>query len=241
MKYQYVAEIGKALTTIKRHFLPADPDESVPAETLNAIAKDVDAVIPLLKQYEWEFVADNSDRAAAGAKMPPELIKLEINLQDCRGLCRRIADEILQDDESGREAWSRRKGFFDWWLRLLWEYYPSLELRERPPLFTIYRRPSPQAAQKAEKHRPKAQPLPYYLNGVDEASFTAEISPKVQGQKGTAIGKVIRAEVKKGRLKNKRGYLVAFLRAFGVEDQFDGTYKFLKRYPDTTIIDDGAE
>lgn len=237
MKYQYVAEIGKALTTIKRHFLPADPDESVPAETLNAIAKDVDAVIPLLKQYEWEFVADNSDRAAAGAKMPPELIKLEINLQDCRGLCRRIADEILQDDESGREAWSRRKGFFDWWLRLLWEYYPSLELRERPPLFTIYRRPSPQA----EKHRPKSGTLSDYLVGVDEASFTAEISPKVQGKKGTAIGQVVHAEIKKGRLLNKRGYLVAFLRAFGVEDQLQGVYNYLKRRPDTKVIDDDAE
>ena len=93
-----------------------------------------------------------------------------------------------------------------------------------------------------EAHRPRVQ-LSEYLIGVTVDAFKDELSPKVQGRKATDIGKIIRKEVLSGRLSKKRGYITAFLRAFGLDNQntVNGVCKYFKRLQrGTKIIDDDA-
>ena len=80
-----------------------------------------------------------------------------------------------------------------------------------------------------------------YLIGVDVDSFKTELLPKVKGKKGTELGGIMRREIKDGRLSSKRGFIKAFLREFGLEDNLDGVRKYFKRrQPDILNYDDDA-
>lgn len=184
---------------------------------------DVDAAVAILNKHVWTFRTNNSDAAAKGLKMPPEIGVILSLLGRCVRIFDRIKSEIHADRDAWRK-WDARTAVFVTWETLIRQYYP----------------PVASTTEQGEKHRPEAK-LADFLVGVDEDSFKREIAAKVQGKKGTAIGGVMASEVKKGRLKNKRGYIIAFLRAFGVEDQLQGVYKYFRRRPDFKVYDDGVD
>lgn len=184
---------------------------------------DVDAAVAILKKHVWTFRTNNSDAAAKGLKMPPEIGVILSLLERCVRIFDGVKSETYADPNA-RLAWSIRAGVFETWAGLIRQYYP----------------PVASTTEQGEKHRPEAK-LADYLVGVDEDSFKREIAAKVRGKKGTAIGGVMASEVQKGRLLKKRGYIIAFLRAFGVEDQLQGVYKYFKRRPDFKVFDDGAD
>ena len=125
MKYQYIADISKALQKVywRDNGAVYVTGSEVPDEMVADIAVDVDAVTRLLIQHEWDFRSDNSDRSAAGAKMPPELEQLEMKLDTCRKICSTVATK--QTDDAERAAWLKRESFFVWWIHLLVDYYPD--------------------------------------------------------------------------------------------------------------------
>ncbi|MBQ6073508.1 MAG: hypothetical protein IJK90_06315 [Bacteroidales bacterium] len=227
MKYSYVFDINRALSRAFTRNIQLSLREG--GATVEDLASDIDVALDLWRSNVDRFRSDNSARFASRSPMPPEVRDLAFFLKECRGIARRRANYGGEDNN----AWDDRAFGLAIAVGIVASYYPEDDQSSR--------REKNQSKTRGEAHRPTAH-LSDYLIGVTVDAFRGDLSPKVRGKKGSAIGEIIRKEILAGRLLRKRGYVSAFLREFDLMEQKQGVCKYLRRrMPNKKVLDDGAE
>lgn len=184
---------------------------------------DVDAVVAILNKHVWTFRTNNSDAAAKGLKMPPEIGVILSLLGRCVRIFDRIKSEIHADRDAWRK-WDARTAVFVTWETLIRQYYP-----------TDASTPT-QAAPKAEK-RPSGRPKPtidYYFLDDDKNDYRDNLRAKLDRLKRNGngristkdVGSLIAVEIDNGRLRPDVS-VKEFCRVFGLECSPQGVNKYI--------------
>lgn len=173
---------------------------------------DVDAAVAILNKHVWTFRTNNSDAAAKGLKMPPDIGVILSLLGRCVRILNGVEGETYAD-ENARRAWIVRKSVFTTWETLIRQYYP-----------TVASTPT-QAAPKAEK-RPSGRPqrtVEYYVLDDDKSGYMDYLRSELDcleidgdGQiSAKDVGSLITVEIEEGRLRPDVS-VAEFCREFGL-------------------------
>lgn len=231
MKYQYITDVSKALQKVywRHNGTVYVTGAEVPDEMVADIAMDVDAVTRMLIQYEWDFRSDNSDRSASGAKMPPELERLEIQLDTCLRICNTIATK--QTDDAERGSWLKRATYFVWWIHMLVDYYPDARTtvveRER---YTNWKNPhrktSTSTKGKSNQHSRSDRGFDYYVGCNFDTDFVRKsIKERLDDHKNGVKGGIEAARVFLDAIEEGEIIATTMKKAFYKEFNLSGTYK----------------
>lgn len=174
---------------------------------------DVDAAAAILNKHVWTFRTNNSDAAAKGLKIPPEIGVIQSLLGRCVRIFDRIKSEIYDDREAWR-AWDARTSVFGMWEILIRQYYPPVA---STPI---------KAAPKAEK-RPSGRPqrtVEYFVLDDDKGGYIDYLRSELEclsingdGKiSAKDVGSLITLEIEEGRLRPDVS-VKEFRREFGLK------------------------
>ncbi len=180
---------------------------------------DVDAAVEILKKHVWTFRTNNSDAAAKGLKMPPEIGVILSLLERCVRIFDGVTSETYADPNA-RLAWSIRTGVFETWAGLIRQYYPPVV-------------PASKKGNKRAAGRPD-RPIEYYMLTDDKEGYkdtlrkNMDVLKKIGGGECSAkdVGGFIGVEIEKGRLRNDVS-VAEFCRVFNLKCRPQSVGKYI--------------